>query len=72
MQLVCLFRLKGPQGSIVDWADALVQEAGVLVLPASVYQHPPSLRNNHFRLGLGRSDFAVGMQALQAWALARM
>lgn len=54
-----------PSESVDEWADGLVTEAGVLVLPASVYGHSRSVANNHFRIGLGRRDFPECMQALE-------
>lgn len=57
-------RLKGEGADVAAWADALIHERGVLVLPAQTFDHPPSLRNNHFRLGLGRHGFQEGLALL--------
>jgi aspartate/methionine/tyrosine aminotransferase len=48
-----------------DWpvdqfAEALVQQEGVLLLPGTVYGHP----GNHFRLGLGRTDLPAALARL--------
>lgn len=52
-----LRRLKRcPQG-IEAWTEALLQEAGVMLLPATVYGHEESKAQHHFRLGLGRRNF---------------
>lgn len=45
-------RLLGAQ-SVEDVAAQLVKSHGVLLLPASVYDHP----GNHFRVGFGRYNF---------------
>lgn len=58
-------RLKSPTASVDEWSEGLVRGAGVLVLPATVYQHPPSVANNHFRVGLGRRDFTECMHAFE-------
>jgi aspartate/methionine/tyrosine aminotransferase len=39
--------------SIEDFARDLVETAGVLILPGSIFDHP----GNHFRIGLGRRSF---------------
>src|SRR6478736_2307688 len=45
-------RLTVPGIWIDDWAAALVEETGVLLLPGSQFAFP----GNHFRLGFGRTD----------------
>jgi aspartate/methionine/tyrosine aminotransferase len=42
------------------FAAELVEAKGVLLLPGSAFGHP----GNHFRLGLGRSDFPLALDAL--------
>ncbi|MEW5317529.1 MAG: hypothetical protein WDW38_008817 [Sanguina aurantia] len=38
------------------FTDLLVQTTGVLLLPATIYDHPPTSDLGHFRLGLGRRN----------------
>jgi hypothetical protein len=38
-------------------------DTGVLLLPSTVYQYG----DGHFRLGLGRDDFAEGLRALDEY-----
>jgi aspartate/methionine/tyrosine aminotransferase len=68
-----------PDGGVVgypryDGADGverfcarLVEEHGVLLLPASVFNsevaHSP---DNRFRIGFGRRDFPMGLAAIEA------
>ena len=40
------------KGNVEDFCDGLVRQAGVLLLPGSVYDDP----SNHFRIGLGRKN----------------
>lgn len=47
--------------SIDDFADALVRQTGVLLLPGSVYNHA----GNHFRLGLGRTNVPEALEKLE-------
>lgn len=47
--------------SIEDFADALVRREGVLLLPGGVYDYP----DNHFRLGLGRSNFPEALERVE-------
>lgn len=46
---------------IDDFADALVRQTGVLLLPGSVYGYP----GNHFRLGLGRTNLPEALERLE-------
>jgi aspartate/methionine/tyrosine aminotransferase len=46
---------------IDEFAAALVEEEGVLLLPASQFGHP----GNHFRLGFGREDVPVALEKLE-------
>ncbi|MDD5369881.1 MAG: aminotransferase class I/II-fold pyridoxal phosphate-dependent enzyme [Anaerolineaceae bacterium] len=48
------------EGTIEQFASALVQAEGVLLLPGSVFDVP----GNHFRLGLGRTNMAEGLERL--------
>ncbi|MEM5500083.1 aminotransferase class I/II-fold pyridoxal phosphate-dependent enzyme [Ahrensia kielensis] len=59
-------RYKGPEG-VEAFAQNLVEEAGVLFLPASIYAS--SFGNtpaDHFRLGFGRSGLDEGLSAFDA------
>lgn len=61
---VCFPRYRGQDG-VETFAEALLREQGVLVLPASVYrselgQVPP----DRFRLGIGRRDAEAGFAAI--------
>ena len=47
-------------GSVDEFCDRLVREAGVLLLPGTVYGDT----GNHFRLGLGRRNFIQGLERL--------
>jgi aspartate/methionine/tyrosine aminotransferase len=55
---VCFPKLAGQ--SIDDFAAALVQREGVLLLPASQFGYP----GNHFRLGYGRTDMPQALEGL--------
>ena len=41
--------------------------AGVLLLPADVYEHDASVARGCFRLGLGRKNFSVCLEAFDVW-----
>lgn len=51
------------QGEIDHFADQLVREAGVLLLPGSVYGDT----GNHFRLGFGRANMPEALAKLEAF-----
>ncbi|KAJ9530555.1 hypothetical protein QJQ45_012508 [Haematococcus lacustris] len=52
-------------GEPIDlFCDRLAAAEGVLLLPASVYDHDPSTAAGHFRLGLGRKNFKDCMARL--------
>jgi hypothetical protein len=53
--------------SIDAWCERCVNECGVLLLPAGIYDHPASAAGGHFRVGLGRASFCSSLQALDAW-----
>lgn len=57
----------GPEG-VDAFVERLITEAGVLLLPARVYDGElyPAPRN-HFRIGFGRSNFKPGLEALDAY-----
>jgi aspartate/methionine/tyrosine aminotransferase len=46
-----------------DFCARLLEQAGVLVLPSTVYGYGDS----HFRLGLGRKDFIAGLDVLEGF-----
>ena len=48
-------------GDVETFCDALVKEAGVLLLPGSVYDDS----RDHFRLGLGRKNLPQAIQKLE-------
>ncbi len=49
------------RGDVDEFCDRLVREAGVLLLPGTVYDDP----NNHFRIGFGRKNFPEALHALE-------
>jgi aspartate/methionine/tyrosine aminotransferase len=56
-------RFKGAEG-IETFAAQLVDEAGVLVLPASIYASPAGqFHTEHFRVGAGRLGLTEGLRA---------
>jgi aspartate/methionine/tyrosine aminotransferase len=57
-------RLTVPGVRIDDWAAALVEAEGVLLLPGSVFGHP----GNHFRIGFGRTDLPDALGRMEAYA----
>jgi aspartate/methionine/tyrosine aminotransferase len=63
---VCFPRLRPQARGLTgaeEFCDRVLHDAGVLLLPSTVYGYG----NDHFRLGLGREDFAVGLGALEAY-----
>ncbi len=54
-------RLK--KGDVAAFCDSLVREAGVLLLPGSMYDET----GNHFRLGLGRKNLPQAVQKLELY-----
>src|SRR5262249_50726031 len=54
----------GPAGSSADaFAARLVEATGVLLLPSTTFRFGDS----HFRLGLGRTDLAAALGAMDAY-----
>ncbi|MCB0119774.1 MAG: hypothetical protein KDD72_12145, partial [Anaerolineales bacterium] len=51
------------KGSVEKFCDSLVREAGVLLLPGSVYDDT----HNHFRLGLGRKNLPQAVERLDGY-----
>lgn len=52
---------------IEAWCTQLVEEAGVLLMPATVYGHPQCTAEGRLRLGFGRASMADVLQHLEAW-----
>ena len=52
---------------IEAWCTQLVEEAGVLLMPASVYGQPESTAEGRFRIGFGRASMPDVLQHLEAW-----
>jgi aspartate/methionine/tyrosine aminotransferase len=57
-------RLTAPGVRIDDWAAALVEAEGVLLLPGSQFGHP----GNRFRIGFGRADLPEALARLESFA----
>lgn len=57
--------------SIEAWCKEVVQGCGVLLLPASVYDHQASTDRGHFRFSLGRKDMPECLKALDAWCVSK-
>lgn len=51
------------QGDVDSFCDRAVREAGVFLLPGSVYADA----GNHFRIGFGRQNFPEALNALENW-----
>jgi aspartate/methionine/tyrosine aminotransferase len=51
------------RGRVDEFCDAAVREAGVYLLPGSVYDHS----GNHFRIGFGRQNFPEALAELELW-----
>ncbi len=58
---VCFPRVLG--GEAKDFCERVLRDTGVLLLPSTVYSYGDA----HFRLGLGRTDFIEGLEALEAY-----
>lgn len=61
-------RLAGPGASASQFADELVRETGVLILPGDVYGYPG---DRHFRLGFGRTNLPDALDRLENFAQRR-
>lgn len=79
-----LFQWQAPDGGCVafprylgpdpvdDFCARLVEEAGVLLLPASVYRSElTATPTDRFRIGVGRSDPEPALDAFRTWLRAR-
>lgn len=63
---LCLPRLI--TGDPIDaFCTRATEGCGVVLLPATVYDHDAASAGQHFRLGLGRSNFKEALQALDRW-----
>lgn len=54
-------------GAISQFTNKLLQDTGVLLLPASEYNYDKP----YFRIGFGRKDFAEGLKVFDEWISAR-
>jgi hypothetical protein len=55
-------------GEAIDAFCARAAEGcGVVLLPATVYDHAAASAGQHFRLGLGRTNFKEALQKLEHW-----
>jgi aspartate/methionine/tyrosine aminotransferase len=51
------------KGNIEDFCDNLVRQAGVLLLPGTMYDDS----KNHFRIGLGRKNLPEAVERLEEY-----
>jgi aspartate/methionine/tyrosine aminotransferase len=64
---VCFVRYKGRDG-VEEFTRRLVEEAGVLLLPSSLYRSEiGDVPKDYFRLGLGRALVPEAFDAMNAW-----
>lgn len=54
---------------VAAWCKQVVAECGVLLLPASVYDHAPTAERGHLRIGLGRKDLPECLKQLDEWCV---
>ena len=60
-------KYKGPEG-IDAFAETLIQEAGILILPSAIYHSELcETPDNYFRYGYGRTGLAEGLEAFDAY-----
>ena len=75
-----LFEWRAPKGGCVafprylgsdgveEFCLRLVEESGVLLLPASIYRSElTETPRDRFRIGYGRANLAAGLEAMEAW-----
>jgi aspartate/methionine/tyrosine aminotransferase len=67
---VCFPRLLTGE-PVEAFCEELARADGVLLMPATVYDHAPSVAEGRFRLGYGRRDLPACLQALEAALLRR-
>lgn len=60
------------QGTVVEFAEALVQQEGVLLLPGTVYEQAGARSGfaEHFRLGMGRENLPEALARLERFTRA--
>lgn len=59
-------RYLGKEG-VAAFAESLIEESGVLVLPGTIYStHLGEMPSNHFRIGYGRTGLDEGISAMEA------
>lgn len=64
---VCFVRYKGDDG-VENFTQRLVEEAGVLLLPSSLYRSDVgAVPDNYFRLGLGRKFVPEAIDEMRIW-----
>lgn len=64
-------KYKGPEGVDV-FAEKLIQEAGILILPSAIYRSELGpTPHNYFRYGYGRTGLAEGLDAFDAYLSTR-
>lgn len=64
---VAFVRYRGPDG-VESFTRRLVEECGVLLLPASIYRSELGpVPGDHFRIGFGRAGLAAGLEAFRDW-----
>ncbi|WP_354644484.1 pyridoxal phosphate-dependent aminotransferase [Kitasatospora camelliae] len=64
-------RYLGPDG-VEEFCTRLVEEAGVLLLPASIYHSDLTpTPTDRFRIGVGRAEPEAGLTAFRTWLKAR-
>lgn len=66
---VAFIRYKGSDG-VERFTERLVEEAGVLLLPSSIYRSELGpVAQDHFRIGFGRSNMADGLAVFRDWLI---
>jgi aspartate/methionine/tyrosine aminotransferase len=66
---VAFIRYNGADG-VERFTQRLIEEAGVLLLPSSIYRSELGpVPADHFRIGFGRSNMAEGLAAFRGWLL---
>jgi aspartate/methionine/tyrosine aminotransferase len=55
-----------PQQDVQEFCEQLVHEAGVLLLPGSVFDEP-----RHVRFGFGRRNMPESLAQFESWLVAR-
>jgi aspartate/methionine/tyrosine aminotransferase len=60
-------RYLGSDG-VEAFCQRLVEEAGVLLLPASIYRSElTETPRDRFRIGFGRANLPTGLTAMESW-----